>query len=283
MKRTHGFTLIELLVVISIIALLVSILLPALSAARSTARAIQCSAAMRQIGQAWHNFSLDHDDRGPGFARANGANTAGFHLFLNHFIWNHELRTFDEFMEPIQKWFSSPHLDNQIGTVPGGINCPEIGNFGPHVDFRWRAFYAGNAWAQGGRRWEPDGDSFTDGGPGLLGSPFRTGAFANTSVWLNATLGTRISEFSQTARQLMVLESATPGTPDAWNHPNDRTAMDLLTPGRPSTHQHGGTGYYMFRHPGLTGNFLMMDGHVERLAADPSLVDLDRFHPHERQ
>jgi prepilin-type processing-associated H-X9-DG protein len=54
--------LIELLVVVAIIAVLVAILLPALTAARENARAIYCSANMRQIGQAVNLYADDNSD-----------------------------------------------------------------------------------------------------------------------------------------------------------------------------------------------------------------------------
>jgi prepilin-type N-terminal cleavage/methylation domain-containing protein/prepilin-type processing-associated H-X9-DG protein len=57
---TRGFTLIELLVVISIIALLVGILLPALGAARKTAQNSQCLSNVRQMDTAAMSFAADH-------------------------------------------------------------------------------------------------------------------------------------------------------------------------------------------------------------------------------
>lgn len=59
-RGRNGFTLIELLVVISIIALLVGILLPALGAARRTAQNSQCLSNIRQMDTAAMSFAADH-------------------------------------------------------------------------------------------------------------------------------------------------------------------------------------------------------------------------------
>ncbi len=60
MKR-KGFTLIELLVVIAIIALLMAILMPALSRAKKQARTVTCRAPLKQWGSIWYMYCSDND------------------------------------------------------------------------------------------------------------------------------------------------------------------------------------------------------------------------------
>lgn len=60
-----AFTLIELLVVISIIALLIAILLPALGAARRSAKLTQCASGMQQVGVGANAYAADNDGELP--------------------------------------------------------------------------------------------------------------------------------------------------------------------------------------------------------------------------
>jgi len=62
-KRVPGFTIIELLVVISIIALLIGILLPAVGKARDNARVSVSRSNLRQLGVAMHSYASDWADR----------------------------------------------------------------------------------------------------------------------------------------------------------------------------------------------------------------------------
>ena len=61
-RRPYAFTLIELLVVVAIIAMLISILLPSLSKARSMARMVKCASIQKQFGTAHHMYANESDD-----------------------------------------------------------------------------------------------------------------------------------------------------------------------------------------------------------------------------
>lgn len=77
-SRRAAFTLIELLVVIAIIAILASMLLPALGRAKEKARRIGCNTSLRQLGLALQLYGNDNRDKLPQGRRDDGA---------SHTIW----------------------------------------------------------------------------------------------------------------------------------------------------------------------------------------------------
>jgi prepilin-type N-terminal cleavage/methylation domain-containing protein len=72
-RARAGFTLIELLVVIAIIAILASMLLPALSRAKGKATAIQCANNLRQLSVIWTMYAGDNNE----MLVLNGSGTEG--------------------------------------------------------------------------------------------------------------------------------------------------------------------------------------------------------------
>lgn len=79
--RSSAFTLIELLVVIAIVAVLASLLLPALSKAKAQAHRGQCISNQRQLIFTWLMYAGDHDE----MLVPNGENGTGEHAF--NLLW----------------------------------------------------------------------------------------------------------------------------------------------------------------------------------------------------
>ena len=77
-KPLHGFTLVELLVVVSIIALLISLLLPALEQAKDAAQRSVCSSNLRQLSLATVVYAEDNDTQLPERSAYNQTTTNFF-------------------------------------------------------------------------------------------------------------------------------------------------------------------------------------------------------------
>jgi prepilin-type N-terminal cleavage/methylation domain-containing protein/prepilin-type processing-associated H-X9-DG protein len=77
MVRPHrAMTLVELLVVVAIIGMLVALLLPAIQAARATARAASCKNSLRQLGLAAQQFCELHDGKFPEWSHGDDKRSA---------------------------------------------------------------------------------------------------------------------------------------------------------------------------------------------------------------
>lgn len=110
----QGFTLVELLVVVSIIALLISILLPSLRSARETAKGAHCLANLRRLGSSAAIYLAENEGRFFPF-RLSTANPAGGAVYVNE----HGAQ------QPRWQWFLStgtgPVIDpSQFAHLPGG-------------------------------------------------------------------------------------------------------------------------------------------------------------------
>src|SRR5215203_1462136 len=99
--RRTGFTLVELLVVIGIIALLISMLLPALQAARRQANTVKCLAQMRNFGNAFQMYANENQGYFPmAFhnypdAATGAARNKRWHDFIGKYVNNNRPVNFD--------------------------------------------------------------------------------------------------------------------------------------------------------------------------------------------
>jgi prepilin-type N-terminal cleavage/methylation domain-containing protein len=153
MRRTQrGFTLVELLVVIAIIGILVALLLPAVQAARESARRTQCSSNLKQLALAlqdyhdvWHLFP-------PGSKWVNIGDTStsdtpnlseNWVIMILPFIEEQNLH--DKFN--LSKYISDPVNAQARGTLLSFMLCPT--DAFNQVPYDGSQFGLGSNWARG--------------------------------------------------------------------------------------------------------------------------------------
>jgi prepilin-type processing-associated H-X9-DG protein/prepilin-type N-terminal cleavage/methylation domain-containing protein len=247
MRKLKAFTLIELLVVVSIIALLVSVLLPALGKARDSARSAVCKVNLRTGGQAEQFYATDH----------NG-----------YVAWNR----YDDPTRGGQCWYWAAQLWSQFMKVdiplagdvttrsyedPDWLTCPsakKIKNSAGAVTSLWRDVH---------RPAHPDGWW-------LLNICYSRNGFTNAVNWYQPGAGIsgvqKQAKLDQIDRPYETVDMVDGNYIVLWGHSGSEVYSDLYVDGayNPEMYE-GGRRMVSYRHSGgKEANMLLWDGHVEQ-------------------
>lgn len=245
-RRQSGFTLVELLVVIGIIAILISMLLPALNNAREAAKTTVCVSNMRQMGSAVLQFSLANGGRGPG-----GGSTG------SSIAWDDILNT-QVFKQP--RFNASGTRITMGSPAANTLGCPSFAPFykanGTSNSGRALAL---NSYVSGGPYYTVNGVQVKEGQYGYKVPDPQTVQDYYTEYWL----GTKLSKFHNPSYKFMIIEherasdytsASFPYTDASWSLGDDANYPPYA----------GNGGAWSFRHNGRRiCNAVFIDGHVE--------------------
>lgn len=255
-QRLHAFTLIELLVVISIIGLLISILLPALGAARATATSTKCAANLHGIALSIHYYATDEHNT----------------------------------MPPAANFWVTDDLGAPASVKPTGFNGL-TGAWGSATDcfYPWQAYVYGGAqdirtWIDPGNKWPANaytefpagvtGDSTGEPLPDLDGALWWGNYGCNFAVFSQGTSWYKLD--AQIAQSVTNAASCSGGYATDTTFPGYNTGYYYLPGGSPPAWTPlGATALDSLRqpdcdigrHPSAAVNSVHLDGHVRTYKA----------------
>ena len=161
--RTAWFTLIELLVVIAIIAILASMLLPALSKAKEKARQVSCISNLKQIDLAMLMYSQEYDDSLPVAYYMGAAGETGWDFATSDWWTTYTLGTIGNY------------LTDKVFTCPSSADLKSYDR--PYSGYAYNTSYLGGGYSV----W--DGQAQPPATLGRIRSPSRTVVLADSAAW----------------------------------------------------------------------------------------------------
>lgn len=240
--KRNFFTLIELLIVVAIIAILASLLFPALQSARKKAFQTACATNMKNIGSGFIQYSMDYDDHLP--ALYNG-NTIFWPVSIRNYIGkpgrnlptgSNQNTLAEEVHIPIGTYKSDIFLCPDYRSDPGGYPMRRT----------YAATVVSSSVNDGGFAWDHEASLPSDIEPRMDRRPRKITRIKGQSVIL-----------------LEGVSRSSSGFPAEWKKPEyTNNPAALSESGRLSYMAYG-------RHPGFLGNHLHCAGYVRAYPANP--------------
>lgn len=239
-RRKQAFTLIELLVVISIIALLVALLLPALGGARKAGMSLSCQSNQRQLAMVVHSYVSDEDSALPPMWTTP---TGGFGV-LDYKTWR-------------------SHLWRYTNRVPSVFDCPAE-----------EAEQYANPTNPGDTQYYGDfGDSRMPSGLGAVNVHWTVTAGAPSPPFSRGATGfsrSKLDAIQRSSRAMMFGDGNSARSENAIVWPNyswwiwaDGAWEGDVSGWDRKIHESVGVSYGHERHSNKSANYAFVDGHVD--------------------